>query len=144
MSDWIRESNLIEGVDDPMEDTRCLRAWEWLVKYKGLELELVLALHGRIMETLNPDIAGKLRTCDVTVGGYLAPGWQRVETFLDAWMDLKWPWRQSHVLFEAIHPFEDGNGRVGRMLMNWQRVQEGLEPLLILATKRQDYYKWFR
>jgi fido (protein-threonine AMPylation protein) len=53
-------------------------------------------------------------------------------------------WRDAHVRFEHIHPFVDGNGRLGRMLMNWQRKQEGLDILVIEDAKKHEYYEWFK
>jgi len=50
----------------------------------------------------------------------------------------------DHIHFEKIHPFVDGNGRMGRILMNWQRVKVGLQPLIIWASERQAYYAWFK
>jgi Fic family protein len=49
-----------------------------------------------------------------------------------------------HIKFEEIHPFEDGNGRVGRILWNIQRLMLGL-PLKIIHTGKEqfDYYKIF-
>lgn len=52
--------------------------------------------------------------------------------------------RQDHVVFEGIHPFVDGNGRVGRILMNWQRLKVGLPILIIKNDEKQEYYKWFK
>lgn len=46
-----------------------------------------------------------------------------------------------HGLFEKIHPFEDGNGRVGRFLINVMLVNEGYPPLIIRKTQRIAYYK---
>jgi len=47
-----------------------------------------------------------------------------------------------HVEFENIHPFEDGNGRVGRILMNLQRIFSGMSVLIIHeGTEQQEYYK---
>lgn len=146
---WIRESNLIEDVDDPEEDIRSLRAWKWLQKQEWCWWT-ILELHRRIMLKQNLYIAGRLRKCDVRVGNYVAPSWKEVGLLLKNWISRsrheKRPSyiKELHVDFESIHPFEDGNGRTGRMLMNWQRVRAGLEPLLIKADKRQDYYEWFR
>lgn len=145
---WIWQSNLIENVDDRKEDARSLRAWKWLLK-QPWSMKTVLGLHGRIMRRLMGKEAGNLRTCDVGIyqaGGLLrrCPHWEKVPALLRDWVEnCPMDWKEAHVAFEKIHPFRDGNGRTGRMLMNWQRVTLGMEPLLILAMDRHDYYRWF-
>ena len=45
-----------------------------------------------------------------------------------------------HHRFVAIHPFDDGNGRLGRILMNLILMQKGLPPAIIKLKDREDYY----
>lgn len=44
-----------------------------------------------------------------------------------------------HIRFEQIHPFADGNGRIGRLLMAFQYIQNDFIPPLILNETRQEY-----
>jgi Fic family protein len=46
-----------------------------------------------------------------------------------------------HILFERIHPFADGNGRVGRLIMAYQAIQNNIIPPLIENDYRDDYLK---
>lgn len=49
---------------------------------------------------------------------------------------------ETHAIFEKIHPFSDGNGRVGRLLMLAQALQTGIVPPLVLKERRRAYYKY--
>lgn len=46
-----------------------------------------------------------------------------------------------HVQLERIHPFQDGNGRVGRLIMFWQCLQWGIVPFIITEELRLYYYR---
>ena len=48
---------------------------------------------------------------------------------------------EFHVQFERIHPFQDGNGRVGRLLMFWQCLQKDVVPFVITEELRLFYYR---
>ena len=112
---------------------------------------LLLRWHKEIFSSTKPDIAGKFRNYLVSVGGYLAPDWQDVRNLMD---DLiKFINREkinpaelagrAHYIFETIHPFGDGNGRIGRLLMNYILWHAGYPMLIIEYHKRTSYYKAF-
>ena len=46
-----------------------------------------------------------------------------------------------HVQFERTHPFQDGNGRVGRLLLFWQCLHAGIVPFIITEDLRLYYYR---
>jgi Fic family protein len=49
-----------------------------------------------------------------------------------------------HLDFERIHPFRDGNGRTGRLMMNMVLMQHGYLPIDIKFAKRDEYYRAFK
>ena len=46
-----------------------------------------------------------------------------------------------HVRFEQIHPFQDGNGRVGRLLMFKECLANGIVPFIITDEQKMFYYR---
>ena len=48
-----------------------------------------------------------------------------------------------HLEFESIHPFIDGNGRTGRLLMNFELMQNGYPPINVKFSERKRYYDAF-
>lgn len=130
---------------------------------KPLRLSDVLAIHRHLMlATSTPQIAGQLRERQNWIGGnaynpgradFVPPAPERVKDLMDdlvAFMnrtDLP-PVVQAaiaHVQFETIHPFADGNGRVGRALIHVVLRRRGLAPRyvppvsLVLAADAKAY-----
>lgn len=148
--EFLKESNAIEGefssevLDDAVE------AWKFMIRQKRLDMLDVLRCHGLLMQRRRSDIAGKLRTLNVRVGRWVAPDASLVGQLLNSWfsnyaqIDEEEGIKRGHIAFEQIHPFEDGNGRVGRIIMNWQRVKAGLPIMVIKENDRFEYYKWFK
>ena len=49
-----------------------------------------------------------------------------------------------HIEFERIHPFEDGNGRTGRLLINYEFLKNNLPPVVIAKEDRVKYFEFLR
>ncbi len=121
---------------------------EMLQKRERIGKELLNHWHKQLFSETKTDIAGVYREYLVRVGNYVAPDWQDVPklmqelfTFIDKSklhpVELA---ARSHWKFESIHPYGDGNGRIGRLLMNYIFWHAGYPMLIIEYKKRKSYY----
>lgn len=112
--------------------------------------QLILSWHETIFKDTKQDIAGKVRDYRVRVGNYVAPDWQDLNALIRQFFE----WynqnkntmnpvelaARAHYKFEKIHPFGDGNGRIGRLIIG-HALKKGKCPLLIIEhKKRKSYY----
>lgn len=120
-----------------------------------LSLDLILLLHKMLIGNIDESIAGRLRQGGewVRVGSYIAPDPAEVESQLTALLGEYMADAESHVIsriarfhlgFEHIHPFCDGNGRIGRVLNNYLLLREGYVPINITFVDRARYYDAFK
>lgn len=122
---------------------------EMLRKQEKISKELLLKWHKNIFGQTKPDIAGRFRDFLVRVGPYRAPDWQDVENLMkdffkfvkEAKLNPVELAAQAHYKFEKIHPFGDGNGRIGRLIMNHILWHNGYPMIIIEYAKRHSYYK---
>lgn len=145
------QSNLIEGVKEPHEVLQSRLAWNLLREAPVLTDTLILNVHNLVMMHFLPGRMGgrgSYRITNVEVGGRSCPHWRVVPDMVDSWLAKMQHWqellpKQMHIEFEHIHPFIDGNGRTGRLLMWWHEIRLGQEPTVIEYADRFSYYDWF-
>ncbi len=122
---FLYESNAIEGEYSDAAFSDTVNAW---LTAKRLRLPLNFAhtmhIHECLMRTLSPRIAGKIRDCDVYVGGKKCLRPDLIKYALEQWFNDHGPAKteetikQAHIVFEEIHPFEE------RQWKNWTHLNE--------------------
>ncbi len=123
--------------------------FEMLKETEPLSEKMVQGWHRELFEDTKADIAGIFRNYGVSVGNYIAPAWWEVPKLMRDLMDFSNKTKinpvelaaRVHCRFEKIHPFGDGNGRVGRLIMNYILWKSGYPMLIIEYNKRWAYYK---
>jgi Fic family protein len=112
--------------------------------------EYILKLHSIVMYNFNDKLPGRYRTgfVNLTNTEKILPNAQKVPIKMKSLMGIINIYKMDvikkvasvHCDFESIHPFFDGNGRVGRIVMITQLLSKGLAPALIRIEDRQKYY----
>ncbi len=128
------------------------------IQTKSLEeqsVETILLLHQMLLGNIEDSIAGKFRKKGeyVRVGTHIAPAPEHVERMIEEiligyssdhtnyFIDKI---AKFHLDFETIHPFNDGNGRIGRTLINYQLYRLGFPGIIIRDKEKEVYYRAFQ
>jgi len=124
-------------------------------KIRPLTLDGIRLLHQMLIANIRDDIAGRFRQQHeyVRVGSYIAPSPTEIVGQLEQ-MLAKYHAESSeniirriarvHLTFEHIHPFVDGNGRIGRAINNYLLIREGFVPINIKFIDKESYYRAFK
>ena len=162
---YVRESNRIENIT-VKRNQRLFIDHTLAVNYvidKAVNGEMAMPeeIHKILMKRVTkkysvPFVPGELRTIFVRVGPYLKPSAEIVPLLLEKWNKnverflktakaitpeergiISWHY---HDWFEGIHPFLDGNGRTGRILLNNIRLLVGLPWITIPSSEKWKYF----
>lgn len=150
----LKESNAIEGVYDDISLEQAFRAWNYLYDFDIMTIERILHAHAILMyhHDIDYKYKGAWRDIPVWIGGEKKSQSPLViQNQMEDWcektntVDRNFDPVTLHIEFENIHPFVDGNGRMGRILLNWHLVVRNKAPLLVYTEEdKRTYYRLFR
>ncbi len=123
-------------------------------KNAELTLDVLMLMHQMLISNIRDDIAGRFRNDGewVRVGAHIAADPKDVVRLLQEMViEYKLSSEENiikriarlHLTFEHIHPFVDGNGRIGRVLNNYMLIRDNHVPINIKFIDRAQYYDAF-
>ncbi len=155
---FISESNLIEREDATLDEGSKI-ALQYLLEQDILTPDVIQKAHGYLMKdkSLEAKYKGKFRDCTVWIGKEKRDNQAIIHEQVTGWCssDKKEYYAHNnkviamsnfldlHFLFEKIHPFADGNGRLGRLLFLLRILQFDLHKIYFPNSKKHNYYNEF-
>lgn len=120
-----------------------------------LTIQIILLLHKILITNIRDDVAGRFRKDNemVRVGNHIGLPPEFIEPRIQELLvnynsEIKTPFihriAKLHAEFESIHPFVDGNGRIGRVINNYLLIHEGFPPIIVRNKERESYYSALR
>ena len=124
------------------------------INREPLAEEMMLFMHKMLLGGISDSFAGRFRRSGeyVRVGTHIAPPPEAVERMIEETLfayanDLDSYFLDKiarfHLDFETIHPFCDGNGRIGRVIINFQLLELGFPRIIIRNREKRLYYQAF-
>lgn len=110
----------------------------------------------KINETINKDIKDTqgYRAVQVFIRGseHIPPAPEKIPNLMNYFVynynndnqDIFAKIARYHIEFEKIYPFEDGNGRTGRILINYELIKNNFPPVVISKDDRVKYFEFIR
>lgn len=142
--------------DDVTETVNHFRLFDFMLENAGKPLtEGLIKEYHRILKSGTTDSAlswfrvGDYKTVANVVGNRETTSPEKVSEAMAALLS-QYGRKKTHTLedladfhyrFERIHPFQDGNGRVGRMILFQECLKNGITPFVILERDRPFYYR---
>lgn len=143
--------SLTEQLEAKNHQTALNYLFDYIFKNGKINEDLILKLHGILMNGVQPD-AGEYRRHAVRILGVSLPtaNYLKVPELMPQVLseaakkagDTIALSTKIHSRFEQIHPFSDGNGRIGRLLMNAVLLKENFAPAIIREVQKQLYYTY--
>jgi len=124
-------------------------------KDQELNIDIILFMHKTLLSNIRDDVAGRFRKENewVKVANHIGAAPEIITKKMnDTLMEYQATQNENiikrisllHLRFENIHPFVDGNGRLGRAINNYLLIREGFVPINIKFIDRAQYYQAFR
>ena len=134
---------------------RVMEYIEKRAKEAELSLSLMLFLHKLLIANIRDEIAGRFRKAGewVRVGTHIGADPKDIEPLITDMLAAYNAQKHTHIVeriarlhlaFEDVHPFCDGNGRIGRVISNFELIREGYVPINIAFADRARYYEAFK
>lgn len=145
--------SLIEQLEAKNHQTALHYLFDFVVKGEKIDENFILKLHAILMSGIHPD-SGFYRRHGVRIVGthVVTANYVKIPILMEELVsginkkgkDLIFQSAFVHARFEQIHPFGDGNGRVGRLLMHAMLLQKNFPPALIQQEDRQKYFTYLQ
>lgn len=147
----IAGKSLVEQLEAKNHQTALLYLFDYFGKHKTITEKLILKLHSILLNSIQRD-AGFYRRHGVRiVGANLATAnYMKVPDLMQALAadinktrsDIIAQAAEIHARFEQIHPFSDGNGRIGRLILQAMMLRKNLPPAVIKQDKKVLYLQY--
>lgn len=147
----VPNKSIIEHLEVKNHQTALQYLFKYLENKKAINEELILKLHSILMNGIKTD-AGNYRMHAVRIVGSFVPtaNYLKLPSLMKE-ISLEIAKKNKdiisqvsvvHAAFEKIHPFSDGNGRIGRLIMTAMLLRENIAPAVIKQESRIIYYNY--